>query len=256
MSQFPQPLRAVRQPGGSLHVGIALSQQTDDLSWESRRNEWADQATAVALDPPQDREFVRYHPLRSNTHLLTLVDGTTRWTSLGVTEDEITRRLQAYSGSQWVFSVYADEQLSQLISRNYLRVGSLDGRLPTAATLGWGTDNTFPRQEHAVIYAPLGTTQVWLGVELWLSRGGRQLQLTSNANGQGRAGLPLRLSAELRWSCASAGTVQWQELRPIRARNPLAPDVFTEPPVVITPATLSSGGAFEPSRPDTYFQAS
>lgn len=87
-----------------------------------------------------------------------------------------------------------------------------------------------------------------------MARGGRQRLLTSDPEGVVPRYLPLRVDPVAGTYQADAGNVVFTELRPVSARNPLAP-VLNQPAMPLPPRyQTATGGGYLPLLPDAAFQ--
>jgi hypothetical protein len=245
--------------GTGLNLLLPLEQASShELSWEERAAVYADQALdkAVAAQPPTDGEYERYHPqqtLRYEAALLNSLNtsgaAVADLTRIGVSSAELVASAPAVARSLWVLSYYADAQGTQLLSRNYLRLGAPEAKqAPASSSDHWGSVLQLayrqPAFEHAVLYVPAGVDTCWLELRLVVARGGAQRVFTLDADAATRQLLALTLNPLTHRYVPSSGeqTVAFTELRAVTARNTLAPVLNQQLPALARYQTLAGGG--------------
>lgn len=258
--------------GVGLSVLLPLVQRgSDQLTWQERAASLGDRelALATAAQPPGDGEYVRYHPahaLRYEAALLNPADpaapAASDLTRMGVSADELGAESPAVARSLWILSYYADAAGQRLYSRNYLRLSGANALFPPAVAGGvWPSALELayrqPAWEHAVLYAPAGITRCWLELRLAVARGGRQRVFTLNNDPTIAGLLELRVDPQTgRYApLGTAATWQFTELKPILARNPLAPPLNDTAATRVVRYQTSAGGGYLPLKTEIGYAA-
>lgn len=263
-------LRLRVTPGAALDILLPLQQgNSEELAWQERASQLADYELqqAVAAQPPTDGEFERYHPAQTFRYLVKLLDpqlptvpALPDLTRLGFTKAELQAALPALTRSLWILSYYADAQGQTLLSRNYLRLSGPTAFVsPTQPAGQWLSELTLsfqqPAQEHTVLYVPAGTKICWLELRVAVARDNTQRVFTAGSDATTRGLLALRLdpvSRRYQPESLVEGVVEFTELRPVQARNALAPVLNQQVPSVVRYQT-QAGGGYLPLKQDSLF---